>query len=104
MICDLKNKENLLRKIAGRKDLYEVSKCISAEEPLERLKEEIQDCDAMMLYGIEEQKRNDLVKYCFEKSIRIYVAPEISDILLGGGPPAFLRHAVSAASQLWSFF
>ena len=84
VICDLKNKENLLRKIAGRKDLYEVSKCVSAEEPLERLKEEIQDCDAMMLYGIEEQKRNDLVKYCFEKSIRIYVAPEISDILLRG--------------------
>ena len=84
VICDLKNKENLLRKIAGRKDLYEVSKCVSAEEPLERLKEEVQDCDAMMLYGIEEQKRNDLVKYCFEKSIRIYVAPEISDILLRG--------------------
>ena len=61
-----------------------MSKCISAEEPLERLKEEVKDCDAMMLYGIEEQKRNDLVKYCFEKSIRIYVAPEISDILLRG--------------------
>ncbi len=84
LICDFNNKENLLRKIAGRKDLYEVSKCISAEEPLESLKKEVQDCDAMMLYGVEEMKRNDLVKYCFEKSIRIYVAPEISDILLRG--------------------
>lgn len=84
LICDLDYKENLIRKISGRKDLYEVSRCVSAEEPLEQLKEEVQDCDAMMLYGIEEQKRNALVKYCYEKSIRIYVAPEITDILLRG--------------------
>lgn len=84
LICDLNAKENLIRKISGRKDLYEVSRCVSAEEPLERLKEAVQDCDAMMLYGIEEQKRNALVKYCYEKSIRIYVAPEITDILLRG--------------------
>ena len=38
----------------------------------------------MMLCGIEEQKRNMLIKYCYERSIRIYVAPEITDILLRG--------------------
>ncbi len=84
LICDLNHKDNLIRKISGRKDLYQVTRCVSASEPLERLKAEIQDCDAMMLYGIEEQKRNDLVKYCYEKSIRIYAAPEISDLLLRG--------------------
>ena len=84
LICNLNYKDNLLRKISGRKDLYEVSRCVSAEESLEQLKEEVKDCDAMMLYGIEEQKRNELVKYCYEKSIRIYVAPEITDILLRG--------------------
>lgn len=84
LICDLDYKDHLIQKISGRKDLYEVSRCVSAEEPLEQLKEEVKDCDAMMLYGIEEQKRNALVKYCYEKSIRIYVAPEITDILLRG--------------------
>lgn len=84
LICDLNHKDNLIQKITSRKDLYEISRCVSAEEPLESLKEEVLDCDAMMLYGIEEQKRNALVKYCYEKSIRIYVAPEISDILLRG--------------------
>ena len=84
LICDLKQRDMLIRKISGRKDLYEVSRCVSAEESLELLKEEVQDCDAMMLYGIEEQKRDDLVKYCFERDIRIYVAPEVSDILLRG--------------------
>lgn len=84
LICDLERKDNLIRKISGRKDLYEISKCVSAKEPLYRLKAEVQNCDAMMLYGIEEQKRNMLLKYCYERSIRIYVAPEITDILLRG--------------------
>lgn len=84
LICDLALKDDLIRKISGRKDLYEVSCCVSAEEPLERLKEAIHGHDAMMLYGIEEQKRDALVKYCYEKDIRIYVSPEISDILLRG--------------------
>lgn len=84
LICDLELKDNLIRKISGRKDLYEISKCVSAKEPLYRLKAEVQNCDAMMLYGIEEQKRNMLLKYCYERSIRIYVAPEITDILLRG--------------------
>ena len=84
LICDLELKDNLIRKISGRKDLYEISKCVSAGEPLYKLKAEVQNCDAMMLYGIEEQKRNMLLKYCYERSIRIYVAPEITDILLRG--------------------
>ena len=84
LICDLNYKDNLIRKISGRKDLYEVTRCVSAGEPLYRLKKELGDCDAMMLYGIEEQKRNMLIKYCYERSIRIYVAPEITDILLRG--------------------
>lgn len=84
LICDLQYKDHLVRKISGRKDLYEVTRCVSAAEPLYRLKQEVQECDAMMLYGIEEQKRNTLIKYCYERSIRIYVAPEVTDILLRG--------------------
>ncbi len=84
LICDLQYKDHLVRKISGRKDLYEVTRCVSAAEPLYRLKQEVQECDAMMLYGIEEQKRNMLIKYCYERSIRIYVAPEVTDILLRG--------------------
>lgn len=84
LICDMDNKVNLIWKLSGRKDLYEISRCVSSAEPLYRLKQEAEKCDAMMLYGLEEQKRNTLIKYCYERSIRIYVAPEITDILLRG--------------------
>lgn len=84
LICDEAHRDNLLLKISTRKDLYVVSGCVSSEAPLVELREAIQNCDAMMLYGLEEQKRNILLKYCYERSIRIYVAPEVTDILLRG--------------------
>ncbi len=84
LICPSEAKEQLIQKISSRKDLYEVTKCISASEPLSRLQTEVQNCDAMMLCGLEEHKRDALVNYCYEKSIRIYLSPEVSDILLWG--------------------
>lgn len=84
LVCDWKAKDNLINKISGRKDLYKVHRCISAEESLKILKEASKDCDALMIYGVEQAKRDALIKYCYEKSLRIYVAPEISDILLRG--------------------
>lgn len=84
LVCDEEHRDNLLLKISSRKDLYVVSGCVSSEAPLVELREAIQDCDAMMIYGLEEQKRNILLKYCYERSIRIYVAPEVTDILLRG--------------------
>ncbi len=84
LVCDEEHRDNLLFKISSRRDLYRVSDCISSEAPLVELREAIQDCDAMMIYGLEEQKRNILLKYCYERSIRIYVAPEVTDILLRG--------------------
>lgn len=84
LVCDEEHRDNLLLKISSRRDLYRVSDCVSSEAPLVELREAIQDCDAMMIYGLEEQKRNILLKYCYERSIRIYVAPEVTDILLRG--------------------
>ena len=76
LICDLEYKELLLRKISSRKDLYEVSRCVSASEPLSVLQKEVADCDAMMLYGIEEQKRNALnYRALYECSYHLSVSP-----------------------------
>ena len=100
LICDMAYKENLIRKLSGRKDLYTVTRCVSAAEPLVKLQQEVQDCDAMMLYGLEEQKRNDLVKFCYEKSIRIYVAPEISDLLLRNSGISFEQRVMKRAMDV----
>ena len=39
----------------------------------------------MVIDGVEGQLRNDILKYCYAKAIRTYVAPKISDIIIRGG-------------------
>lgn len=69
LICDLEYKDHLLRKLSSRKDLYEVTRCVVRFRTAGGTSEGSGSCDSMMLYGIEEQKRNDLIKFCYEKSI-----------------------------------
>ena len=38
----------------------------------------------MIIGDIPSQQRNEIMKYCFEKSIRTYMLPKISDIILRG--------------------
>ena len=40
------------------------------------------DIEAVMIYDIRAEIRNDILKYCFEKDIRTYSIPKISDILI----------------------
>lgn len=40
--------------------------------------------EGIILCEVSGKKRNDLIKYCFAKNIRAYVAPKLSDIILRG--------------------
>lgn len=41
--------------------------------------------DGVIICDISGKLRNDIIKYCFEKSKRIYISPKISDIIIRGG-------------------
>ena len=40
---------------------------------------------SVILYDIAAKNRNKLLKFCFENSIRVYVTPKISDVIMRGG-------------------
>lgn len=40
--------------------------------------------EGVILCDVPGRMRNDLLKFCFAKNIRTYVAPKISDIILRG--------------------
>ena len=44
----------------------------------------IQEYECVIIGDIPSQQRNEIMKYCFEKSIRTYMLPKISDIILRG--------------------
>ena len=70
--------------MSNRIDKYIISASIKEEEGLEAIKERITDYDGVIICDISPDLRNDILKFCFENSIRTYISPKISDIMLRG--------------------
>lgn len=82
--------QDILDKFATRKDKYDIGKCIAAEEGTEKVYEEIlHGCggrayDAVVLWELSSEERNIFLKYCYGHSIRVYIMPKITDVILLG--------------------
>lgn len=73
---------DLLGKLRQREDRYKIEKIVSAEIGEEPILAMADSYDGVMLCDIPTPVRNFILKACFEKSIRVYMTPKISDILV----------------------
>lgn len=86
MIYGSENAVDLKNKMDRHLDRYHVNGIIKASEGFEEICKEISRYTAVLINDIPAQMRNDIVKYCYENSISVYVVPKISDIILRGAP------------------
>lgn len=74
----------LIRKINSRKDKYDICASESIHLGLDVLYEHILNYEAVVLCDLPAQVRNQLLKYCYDKKIRAYITPKISDVIVTG--------------------
>ncbi len=79
-----KSAAQLVLKMSERVEKYMICESISIQEGMDKIKEELLRFEGVILCDISGAERNDLVKYCFEKSLRAYISPKLSDIILRG--------------------
>ena len=72
----------LLRKVKTRKDRYRIQETVDVNREWDELVCIIDKCESILVYDVHSELRNKIVKYCYEKDIRLYVTPKISDILI----------------------
>lgn len=83
--------QDILNKFDTRPDKYNIVKCINIAEGMEAVMEESQKgYGAVVLWDISPRERNDLMKFCYGKSIRVYMMPKITDVLVKGADPIHL--------------
>lgn len=73
---------HLVDRIGTREDKYEIADVVSIEEGIDTIAKKAICFDGVIVGDISAQFRNQLVKKCYEKNIRSYTVPKISDILL----------------------
>ena len=100
-----KNAADLIRKMGKRGDKYFICEAVSCEESFEEITARIDEYEAVIINDIPHELRSEILKYCLEKSIRVYINPKISDIIIRGAddfnmfdtPP--FRDALSAEDR-----
>lgn len=82
--------DDILRKFESRKDKYVVTKTINVAEGFDVLCDTIRqsyesgECTAVVLGDISVEERSPLIKFCYGNSIRVYVLPKITDVIMSG--------------------
>lgn len=76
--------DDLIAKINTRKDKYNICASVSYEVGYETLYPMILKYNAVVLCDLPSKARNQIMKYCYQESVRTYVTPKISDVLLRG--------------------
>ena len=82
--------DGILGKFAGRKDKYNVVHCMHIDEGMEKIGKEIltglegREYDGVVNWDISTQERNEVLKFCYAHSVRVYTMPKITDVILLG--------------------
>lgn len=77
--------KDIVEKFESRKDRFKVCKTMNISEGLDAIYEEAcERYDAVVIWDIPSYERNSILKYCYGKSIRVYIMPKISDVILSG--------------------
>lgn len=74
--------DDIVRNMASRSDKYNIVEAISAYSDMEVIKEKIPNFEGVLLADLSAELRNKLLKHCFEKNVRCYCIPKISDIMI----------------------
>ncbi|TWH79352.1 exopolysaccharide biosynthesis polyprenyl glycosylphosphotransferase [Sedimentibacter saalensis] len=82
MIYSNKSAIDLMSKMEGHKNKYNICSMINTEEGFISIKKKIDQYEAVMICDVESSLRNKIVKYCYKKSIEIYMTPKLSDIII----------------------
>ncbi len=72
----------LMGKIHTRNDRFVVGETIHISEGIPLIKEKIRKYEGVVICDLPSHIRNVILKYCYEKGIRAYTTPKISDVII----------------------
>ena len=85
LVCSERDPDDMITKMSSRQDKYEICDIADlSQESLESVCDMVTNYEAVLIYDIPARERNIILKKCFTESVRTYVTPKISDILLRG--------------------
>lgn len=76
--------DQLIMKMQARRDKYNISGQVHVDVGEKEICRRMKEYEAVIIWDLPSQIRNRYLKYCFAHSIRCYITPKISDVILTG--------------------
>lgn len=77
----------LIEKMSKRDDRFLICRAVSCDEDIQIITELIDEYDAVIICDVPSERKNDILKICFDSSKRTYITPKLSDIIIRGAEP-----------------
>jgi len=74
--------DDFLSKLNRKSDRYDIREILNYDEGYKKICQDIIDYEGVILYDLPSEERNSIIKYCYKNSIRTYVVPKITDIVM----------------------
>lgn len=84
MVYGERDPDDLIHKMETRRDKYNLCESLSITVGIDIVKERMRNYSAVIICDLPSEIRNDMIKFCYQESIRAYVTPKLSDIILLG--------------------
>lgn len=76
--------DDLIHKMNSRRDKYDINAKVHISVGEEEIHKMMRHYEGVIIWDLPSEIRNKYLKYCFAHSIRCYVTPKISDVILTG--------------------
>lgn len=74
--------QSLMGKMGSRTDRFVVKETVHISIGRKKIKKKIDEYEGVVICDLPSHTRNMILKYCYEKAIRVYATPKISDIII----------------------
>ena len=82
VLYEEKPNRRFAKKLNTREDKFNVLGEMKLEENWQEELLKLEDNMAVLLYNVSSPLRNDVLKFCYQNGIRVYLVPKIADILV----------------------
>lgn len=85
----------------GLEKKFDVQAVLDAQDCVANI-EQLEGFQAIFVCGVNSHNRNQLLKYCAEKGISVYVLPRIGDIIMNGAKRMHMFHLPMLRVDRWN--